>query len=153
MINALNDYTAVYTKGCTPPSSTSWKDPDNNVAFHNKTTVMTHNATISIAAKWLDDMNNTTSTQEQRDLGKKNYYEVIGTSGSFVLYYFLFGRGHRFFSDGLEGNFGLTEKIFFYNAFHITGLNKVFHQTVFEGMVTQYHQSPARFEQVGRTVQ
>ena len=56
LINALTDYTAVYTKGCTPPSSTSWKDPDNNVAFHNKTTVMTHNATISIAAKWLDDI-------------------------------------------------------------------------------------------------
>jgi multiple sugar transport system substrate-binding protein len=55
LINAMTDYTAVYAKGCTPPSSTSWKDPDNNVAFHNKTTVMTHNATISIAAKWLDD--------------------------------------------------------------------------------------------------
>jgi multiple sugar transport system substrate-binding protein len=81
LISALNDYTAVYTKGCTPPSSTSWKDPDNNVAFHNKTTVMTHNATISIAAKWLDDMNNTALTQEQRDLGKKNYYELIGTAG------------------------------------------------------------------------
>jgi hypothetical protein len=25
-----------YIKGCTPPSSTTWKDPDNNVAFHNK---------------------------------------------------------------------------------------------------------------------
>ena len=42
LINAVTDYTAVYTKGCTPPSSTSWKDPDNNVAFHNKTIVMTH---------------------------------------------------------------------------------------------------------------
>ena len=58
LIGALKDYTDVYTKGCSPPSSTSWKDPDNNVAFHNKTTVMTHNATISIAAKWLDDANN-----------------------------------------------------------------------------------------------
>src|SRR5713101_3489363 len=58
LIGALTDYTAPYTKGCTPPSSTSWKDPDNNVAFHNKTTLMTHNATISIAAKWLDDANN-----------------------------------------------------------------------------------------------
>jgi len=81
LINALSDYTAVYVKGCTPPSSTSWKDPDNNVAFHNKTIVMTHNATISIAAKWLDDMNNTTLTQAQRDLGKKNYTELIATSG------------------------------------------------------------------------
>jgi multiple sugar transport system substrate-binding protein len=63
LIAALTDYTAPYTKGCSPPSSTSWKDPDNNVAFHNKTTVMTHNATISIAAKWLDDANNAALTE------------------------------------------------------------------------------------------
>ncbi len=81
LINAMNDYVTPYTKGCTPPSSTSWKDPDNNVAFHNRTTIMTHNATISIAAKWLDDMNNTALTQEQRDLGKKNYYDNILTAG------------------------------------------------------------------------
>jgi multiple sugar transport system substrate-binding protein len=81
LIGALTDYTAPYTKGCTPPSSTSWKDPDNNVAFHNKTTVMTHNATISIAAKWLDDMNNPANTQEQRDQAKKNYEQLIATAG------------------------------------------------------------------------
>jgi len=81
LVNALKDYTDVYIKGCTPPSSTSWKDPDNNVAFHNKTTVMTHNATISIAAKWLDDANNTTLSDEQRAQAKKNYYELIVTSG------------------------------------------------------------------------
>ena len=28
LIGALTDYTAVYTKGCTTPSSTNWKDPD-----------------------------------------------------------------------------------------------------------------------------
>ena len=81
LINALTDYTTPYTKGCTPPSSTSWKDPDNNVAFHNKTTVMTHNATISIAAKWLDDANNETLTPEQRAQAKKNYTELIATAG------------------------------------------------------------------------
>ncbi len=69
-------------KGCTPPSSTSWKDPDNNVAFHNKTTVMTHNATISIAAKWLDDMNNATLTPKRSArTAKKNYTELIATAG------------------------------------------------------------------------
>jgi hypothetical protein len=36
-------YTDPYVKGCVPPSATTWKDPDNNVAFHNRTTVMTHN--------------------------------------------------------------------------------------------------------------
>ncbi|MBI5276670.1 MAG: carbohydrate ABC transporter substrate-binding protein [Burkholderiales bacterium] len=81
LIKTLTDYTNVYAKGCTPPSSTNWKDPDNNVAFHNKTTVLTHNATISIAAKWLDDMNNATLTQAQRDQAKKYYTESIATAG------------------------------------------------------------------------
>ena len=81
LINALTDYTAIYAKGCSPPSSTSWKDPDNNVAFHNKTTVMTHNATISIAAKWLDDANNPALTPEQRATAKTNYTERIVTTG------------------------------------------------------------------------
>jgi len=78
---ALRDYTSVYMKGCTPPSSTNWKDPDNNVAFHNKTTVMTHNATISIAAKWLDDANNESNPAEQRGQARKNYNELIRTAG------------------------------------------------------------------------
>jgi multiple sugar transport system substrate-binding protein len=81
LVNALTDYTAVYAKGCTPPSSTNWKDPENNVAFHNKTTVLTHNATISIAAKWLDDSNNSTLTEAQRAAAKKNYTELIATAG------------------------------------------------------------------------
>src|SRR5437762_6956834 len=81
LVGALKDYTEIYTSGCTPPSSTSWKDPDNNVAFHNKTTVMTHNATISIAAKWLDDANNATLTPEVRAAGKKAYEEQIATAG------------------------------------------------------------------------
>jgi multiple sugar transport system substrate-binding protein len=62
LVNALRDYTNIRTRGCTPPSSTSWKDPDNNVSFHNKTILLTHNATISIAAKWLDDANNAALT-------------------------------------------------------------------------------------------
>jgi multiple sugar transport system substrate-binding protein len=81
LIGAMTDYTSVYSKGCTPPSSTSWKDPDNNVAFHNKTIIMTHNATISIAAKWLDDMNNEALKPEQRAEAKKYYTEQIATAG------------------------------------------------------------------------
>lgn len=81
LINAVNDYTYVYGKGCTPPSSTAWKDPDNNVAFHNKTIVLTHNATISIAAKWLDDMNNATLTDAQRATAKAHYEKNIATAG------------------------------------------------------------------------
>lgn len=81
LVSALSDYTQPYLKSCSPPSSTSWKDPDNNVAFHNKTTVLTHNATISIAAKWLDDSNNATLTPEQREQAKKNYESLIATAG------------------------------------------------------------------------
>ena len=81
LVGALTDYTQIYTKGCTPPSATSWKDPDNNVAFHNKTTILTHNATISIAAKWLDDMNNAALKPEDREIAKKNYTERIRTAG------------------------------------------------------------------------
>jgi multiple sugar transport system substrate-binding protein len=80
LINTLRDYTDPYIKGCTPPSSTTWKDPDNNVAFHNRTTVMTHNFTISIAAKWYEDSINPTLTPEQRAAGKKAYEETIITS-------------------------------------------------------------------------
>jgi multiple sugar transport system substrate-binding protein len=43
--------------------------------------VLTHNATISIAAKWLDDSKNETLTQEERDQALKNYNELIGTAG------------------------------------------------------------------------
>src|SRR5258705_1889767 len=42
---------------------------------------MTHNATISIAAKWLDDSKNETLTPEQRAQAKKNYDELIATAG------------------------------------------------------------------------
>src|SRR3569833_146481 len=80
LIHALKDYTDTYIKGCTPPSSTTWKDPDNNVAFHNKTIVMTHNFTISIAAKWFEDSNNQSLTPEQRAAGKKAYEEPIITA-------------------------------------------------------------------------
>ena len=80
LIKAMKDYTDTYIKGCTPPSSTTWKDPDNNVAFHNKTIVMTHNFTISIAAKWFEDSQNHALTQEQRDAGKKAYEQDIITA-------------------------------------------------------------------------
>jgi multiple sugar transport system substrate-binding protein len=80
LIHALKDYTDTYIKGCTPPSSTTWKDPDNNVAFHNKTIVMTHNFTISIAAKWYEDSSNQALTPEQRAAGKKAYEEDIITA-------------------------------------------------------------------------
>jgi len=81
LIGALRDYTETVAKGCTPPSAINWKDPDNNVNFHNKTILMTHNATISIAAKWLDDMNNDKLKPEERAQAKTNYEKLIATAG------------------------------------------------------------------------
>lgn len=80
MTEAVKSYANILQRGCTPPSSVNWLDPDNNVAFHNKTIAMTHNATISIASKHLDDMNNPALTQEQRDQAKKNYLDNIRTT-------------------------------------------------------------------------
>src|SRR5438874_12512726 len=81
LVGALGDYTETIGKGCTPPSAINWKAPDNNVNFHNKTIMMTHNATISIASKWLDDSNNDKLKPEEREQAKKNYYELIATAG------------------------------------------------------------------------
>jgi len=81
LADALKDYTDIYVKGCTPPSSTTWKDPDNNLAFNHRTIAMTHNYSISIAAKWLDDANNEKLTAEQRAAGRRAYDELIATAG------------------------------------------------------------------------
>ena len=79
LIGAVTDYTELYNKGCMPPSVTSWKDPDNNAAFANRSILMTMNGTISIATKWLDDSNNASLTEEERAQAKKNYEENIIT--------------------------------------------------------------------------
>lgn len=80
MVKAVQAYANIFQRGCTPPSSVNWLDPDNNVAFHNRTTVATHNATISIAGKHMDDMNNAALTAEQRAAAKKNYEDNIRTA-------------------------------------------------------------------------
>lgn len=80
MIEAVTSYSSIFTRGCTQPSSINWLDTDNNVNVHNRTTVLTHNATISIAAKHLDDMNNPALSEEQRAQAKKNYEENIRTA-------------------------------------------------------------------------
>jgi multiple sugar transport system substrate-binding protein len=48
LVKAIDSYTAVYRKGCTPPASVSWDDRGNNQAFLAQTVVMTTNNTLSI---------------------------------------------------------------------------------------------------------
>ena len=57
IIKALDGYTKIAKSGCTPSSAINWSDGDNNANFHNKTTVMTPNPSLSIPGKWLDDKN------------------------------------------------------------------------------------------------
>jgi multiple sugar transport system substrate-binding protein len=48
LVKAIDSYTAVYRRGCTPPDSVSWRDAGNNEAFLAGTVVMTPNYSLSI---------------------------------------------------------------------------------------------------------
>jgi multiple sugar transport system substrate-binding protein len=48
LIQAIDSYTAIYRKGCTPPDSVTWKSSRNNEQFLARTIVMTVNQTLSI---------------------------------------------------------------------------------------------------------
>jgi multiple sugar transport system substrate-binding protein len=50
MVQALDDYADIWRKGCTPPASVHWRNPDNNQAFLAQTVVMTPNFSLSIPA-------------------------------------------------------------------------------------------------------
>ena len=47
-VKAIDGYTAIYRKGCTPPNSVTWTNADNNKAFLAQTIVMTVNQTLLI---------------------------------------------------------------------------------------------------------
>jgi multiple sugar transport system substrate-binding protein len=68
LIKAMNSYTAIYRKGCTPPGSVSWDDGGNNEAFLAQTVVMTTNISLSIPnalkSERRDDYYNNTATIE-----------------------------------------------------------------------------------------
>ena len=48
IIRALQAYTAIWRKGCTPPESVNWTNIGNNKAFLAQTVVMTVNTSLSI---------------------------------------------------------------------------------------------------------
>jgi multiple sugar transport system substrate-binding protein len=48
LAKALESYTAIHRKGCTPPAAEGWRDIDNNKAFLAQAVVMTANRTLSI---------------------------------------------------------------------------------------------------------
>jgi multiple sugar transport system substrate-binding protein len=81
LAKAIADYADIVSRGCSPASSVNWGDVDNNLNFANKTTVLTHNASISIPAAQFDTMNKPESTPAQKETANKNYYERIRTRG------------------------------------------------------------------------
>ena len=48
LIKAIDSYTAIYRKGCTPPDSVTWDGYGNNKEFLAQNIVMTPNSTLSI---------------------------------------------------------------------------------------------------------
>jgi multiple sugar transport system substrate-binding protein len=48
LVKAIDSYTAIYRKGCTPPGAVGWDGRGNNEAFLAQTIVMTSNQTLSI---------------------------------------------------------------------------------------------------------
>lgn len=55
MIRALADYTNFYRAGYVPENAVEWGDPDNNVTFLSRLTLMTANATMSIPGSQRQD--------------------------------------------------------------------------------------------------
>jgi multiple sugar transport system substrate-binding protein len=48
LIRAIDSYTAIHLKNCTPPDSSAWPANGNNKAFQAQTVVMTSNISLSI---------------------------------------------------------------------------------------------------------
>jgi multiple sugar transport system substrate-binding protein len=48
LVKAIDSYTAIYRKGCTPPDSVTWADIGNNERFLAQAVVMTPNLSLSI---------------------------------------------------------------------------------------------------------
>jgi multiple sugar transport system substrate-binding protein len=67
LANAIDSYTAIYRKGCTPPDAVNWSTDDrNNKAFLAQTVVVTANGSLSIPnalkRERPDDYRNNTAT-------------------------------------------------------------------------------------------
>ena len=68
LVKAIDSYTAIYRKGCTPPDSVTWTDYGNNQQFLARAAVMTPNMSLSIPnalkQEWPEDYYKNTATIE-----------------------------------------------------------------------------------------
>jgi multiple sugar transport system substrate-binding protein len=90
IVAAVDEYSNLYRRGCTPPDSISWENPGNNKAFLGQQVVMTPNSTLSIVAALLadrpNDYYNSAATVEWPlgPDGKPFYISVGGISSMFL---------------------------------------------------------------------
>jgi multiple sugar transport system substrate-binding protein len=80
LIAALKDYTDIYLTGCSPPQSINWANRDNNRAFHDRAVILTHNASLAIVRKWLDEADDESLPSERRTLGRRAHDELLATA-------------------------------------------------------------------------
>lgn len=81
LARALADYAGILARDCSPASSMSWGDVENNLQFAARAVAMTHNATLSIPVAQLDTTNRAAATPESRETARVNYHERIRTRG------------------------------------------------------------------------
>ena len=91
LIKAVNGYTAIYRKGCTPPDSVSWPTGyDNNREFLAQAVVMTANVSLSIPNELKherpDDYYKNTATIEWPLGAHGDRFPIVGTVVSAVVF-------------------------------------------------------------------
>jgi ABC-type glycerol-3-phosphate transport system substrate-binding protein len=92
LIRAIDDYTAIYRKGCTPPDSVTWTGYDNNREFLARAVVMTPNVSLSIP---------NALKQERPEDYYKNTATIEWPLGAYGERFS--DRRHRRFRRGLQG--------------------------------------------------
>ena len=71
-IKAYEHFTSLYTRGCVPESVTTWSNEDNNTYFHNKSSVITSVASLSIVNRYIDEGDDEIYFNETRTIGYPN---------------------------------------------------------------------------------
>jgi multiple sugar transport system substrate-binding protein len=103
LLKAIDSYTAIYRKGCTPPDSVTWADIGNNQRFLAQAVVMTPNLSLSIPnalkRERPDDYYKNTATIEW-PLGPSGEAFPLITAVHFAMV----------FRDGTNGNMRSPEK-------------------------------------------
>jgi multiple sugar transport system substrate-binding protein len=83
LTEAIDTYTMIYRKGCTPPDSIAWSAVDNNKQFHAQAVVMTANESLSspnaLKRERPDDYSENTVTIEWPVGPNGGAFPIVGT--------------------------------------------------------------------------